>query len=83
MNQNSKVAAAIVLRGMAKNGKFAVNSADHAAHKDGVKSAVENGVNKTVLALTGIVKAAVDAGQAQKRLLRLLVVVMRPRLGML
>ncbi|APS99263.1 hypothetical protein Bmayo_05060 (plasmid) [Borreliella mayonii] len=41
MNQNSKVAAAIVLRGMAKNGKFAVANADHANQKDGVKSAVE------------------------------------------
>ncbi|APS99260.1 hypothetical protein A7X70_05515 (plasmid) [Borreliella mayonii] len=41
MNQNSKVAAAIVLRGMAKNGKFAVADADHANQKDGVKSAVE------------------------------------------
>ncbi|APS99262.1 hypothetical protein A7X70_05525 (plasmid) [Borreliella mayonii] len=41
MNQNSKVAAAIVLRGMAKNGKFAVTNAAHANHKDGVKSAVE------------------------------------------
>ncbi|APS99258.1 hypothetical protein Bmayo_05040 (plasmid) [Borreliella mayonii] len=41
MNQNSKVAAAIVLRGMAKNGKFAVANAAHANHKDGVKSAVE------------------------------------------
>ncbi|APS99259.1 hypothetical protein A7X70_05510 (plasmid) [Borreliella mayonii] len=40
MNQNSKVAAAIVLRGMAKDGKFAVD-ADHANQKDGVKSAVE------------------------------------------
>ncbi|APS99265.1 hypothetical protein A7X70_05540 (plasmid) [Borreliella mayonii] len=40
MNQNSKVAAAIVLRGMAKDGKFAVD-AHHANHKDGVKSAVE------------------------------------------
>ncbi|WP_158512884.1 variable large family protein [Borreliella mayonii] len=41
MNQNSKVAAAIVLRGMAKDGKFAVDDAHHANHKDGVKSAVE------------------------------------------
>ncbi|WP_418457443.1 variable large family protein [Borreliella andersonii] len=62
MNQNSKVAAAIVLRGMAKDGKFAVNNDAHGNHAAGVKSAVENGVNKTVLALTGIVKAAVDAG---------------------
>ncbi|APS99266.1 hypothetical protein A7X70_05545 (plasmid) [Borreliella mayonii] len=62
MNQNSKVAAAIVLRGMAKDGKFAVADAAHANHKDGVKSAVESGVNKTILALTGIVKEAVDAG---------------------
>ncbi|APT00395.1 hypothetical protein Bmayo_05075 (plasmid) [Borreliella mayonii] len=62
MNQNSKVAAAIVLRGMAKDGKFAVTNAAHANHKDGVKSAVESGVNKTILALTGIVKEAVDAG---------------------
>ncbi|APT00393.1 hypothetical protein Bmayo_05065 (plasmid) [Borreliella mayonii] len=41
MNQNSKVAAAIVLRGMAKDGKFAVADAAHANQKDGVKSAVE------------------------------------------
>nr|WP_235633497.1 variable large family protein [Borreliella mayonii] len=41
MNQNSKVAAAIVLRGMAKDGKFAVTNAAHDNQKDGVKSAVE------------------------------------------
>ncbi|APS99261.1 hypothetical protein A7X70_05520 (plasmid) [Borreliella mayonii] len=56
MNQNSKVAAAIVLRGMAKNGKFAVADAHHANHKDGVKSAVETiteTANKAAKAASG------------------------------
>ncbi|APT00384.1 hypothetical protein Bmayo_05020 (plasmid) [Borreliella mayonii] len=56
MNQNSKVAAAIVLRGMAKDGKFAVANAAHANHKDGVKSAVEtiaDAANKAAKAASG------------------------------
>ncbi|APT00389.1 hypothetical protein Bmayo_05045 (plasmid) [Borreliella mayonii] len=72
MNQNSKVAAAIVLRGMAKDGKFAVANDDHANHKDGVKSAVETiteTANKAAKAASGgdtsignVVSAAAVAG---------------------
>ncbi|WP_436626928.1 variable large family protein [Borreliella garinii] len=42
--KNDKIAAAIVLRGMAKGGKFALGAGAFAAHKSGVKSTVENAV---------------------------------------
>ncbi|WP_316242925.1 variable large family protein, partial [Borreliella garinii] len=42
--KNDKIAAAIVLRGMAKGGKFALSNGAFAAHKSGVKSTVENAV---------------------------------------
>ncbi len=47
MKKNDQIAAAIVLRGMAKDGEFALkNDADNA--KAGLKSTVESAVNKTV-----------------------------------
>ncbi len=47
MKKNDQIAAAIVLRGMAKDGEFALkNDADKA--EKGLKSAVESAVNKTV-----------------------------------
>uniref|UniRef100_UPI001F4091F5 variable large family protein n=1 Tax=Borreliella garinii TaxID=29519 RepID=UPI001F4091F5 len=53
------IAAAIVLRGVAKSGKFAVDAADK---KASVKSAVESAVQKTFAALTGVVRKAAEAG---------------------
>ncbi len=48
MKKNDQIAAAIVLRGMAKDGEFALkDDADKA--KAGLKSAVESAVNKTVV----------------------------------
>ncbi|WP_210380061.1 variable large family protein, partial [Borreliella garinii] len=54
MKKNAKVAAAIVLRGMAKNGKFALNGGNTA----GLKAAVEAAVAKLGELLTEIAKAA-------------------------
>ncbi len=48
MKKNDQIAAAIVLRGMAKDGEFALkNDADKA--EKGLKSTVESAVNKTVV----------------------------------
>ncbi|WP_187983610.1 variable large family protein [Borreliella bavariensis] len=59
--RNDRIAAAIVLRGVAKDGKFAVaNNANDS--KASVKSAVESAVQKTFSALTGVVRKAVEAG---------------------
>uniref|UniRef100_UPI001B346C8C variable large family protein n=1 Tax=Borreliella valaisiana TaxID=62088 RepID=UPI001B346C8C len=55
MQKNAKVAAAIVLRGMAKNGKFALNGGNG---KEGLKAAVEAAVAKLGELLTEIAKAA-------------------------
>ncbi|ACL34754.1 borrelia lipoprotein (plasmid) [Borreliella garinii PBr] len=55
MRKNAKVAAAIVLRGMAKNGKFALNGGEK---KAGLKAAVEAAVAKLGELLTEIAKAA-------------------------
>ncbi len=61
MKKNDQIAAAIVLRGMAKDGEFALkNDADNA--EKGLKSTVESAVNKTVVALTDLVRKAVQAG---------------------
>ncbi|WP_418454037.1 variable large family protein [Borreliella lusitaniae] len=61
MLHNDKIAAAIVLRGMAKDGKFAL-AAGEAAAVNGVKSTVEGAVNKTLTALTDLVREAVQSG---------------------
>nr|WP_274413107.1 variable large family protein [Borreliella burgdorferi] len=47
MKKNDQIAAAIVLRGMAKDGEFALNNAANA--EKGLKSTVESAVNKTVV----------------------------------
>uniref|UniRef100_UPI001562E6DF variable large family protein n=1 Tax=Borreliella turdi TaxID=57863 RepID=UPI001562E6DF len=57
--KNDQIAAALVLRGMAKGGKFSVN--DNNAKKT-AKSTVESAVGKTANALVGLVKAAVETG---------------------
>ncbi|PRQ93354.1 variable large family protein [Borreliella burgdorferi] len=48
MKKNDQIAAAIVLRGMAKDGEFALKNAEHDNAKAGLKSTVESAVNKTV-----------------------------------
>ncbi len=48
MKKNDQIAAAIVLRGMAKDGEFALKNDANNAEK-GLKSTVESAVNKTVV----------------------------------
>ncbi|MCD2373466.1 variable large family protein, partial [Borreliella burgdorferi] len=54
MNRNDKIAAAIVLRGMAKDGKFAVQDGNGA--QDSVKSAVASGGAADAGSVNGIAK---------------------------
>ncbi len=49
MKKNDQIAAAIVLRGMAKDGEFALKDADADKAEKGLKSTVESAVNKTVV----------------------------------
>ncbi len=49
MKKNDQIAAAIVLRGMAKDGEFALKNDEHANAEKGLKSTVESAVNKTVV----------------------------------
>ncbi|WP_439099864.1 variable large family protein, partial [Borreliella burgdorferi] len=70
MNRNDKIAAAIVLRGMAKNGKFAVRAGAAGADGASVKSAVDKAIeeiSKKLKAIADAVKAAaavdVDGGE--------------------
>ncbi|WP_418905017.1 variable large family protein [Borreliella lusitaniae] len=58
MTADDKIAAAIVLRGMAKDGKFA--HADGAGVGKAMKIAVESAVNK----ISGLIKKMVDAAKA-------------------
>ncbi len=62
MKKNDQIAAAIVLRGMAKDGEFALKNDEHDKAEKGLKSTVESAVNKTVVALTDLVRKAVQAG---------------------
>ncbi len=48
MKKNDQIAAAIVLRGMAKDGEFALKNDDADNAEKGLKSTVESAVNKTV-----------------------------------
>ncbi len=65
MKKNDQIAAAIVLRGMAKDGEFALKNAEHANAEKGLKSTVESAVNKTVSGwLEEMVKAATEAATA-------------------
>nr|AAL13334.1 VMP-like sequence protein VlsE [Borreliella burgdorferi 297] len=48
MKKNDQIAAAIVLRGMAKDGEFALKNADADKAEKGLKSTVETAVNKTL-----------------------------------
>ncbi|PRR43057.1 variable large family protein [Borreliella burgdorferi] len=49
MKKNDQIAAAIVLRGMAKDGEFALKDNEHDKAEKGLKSTVESAVNKTVV----------------------------------
>ncbi len=62
MKKKDKVAAALVLRGLAKDGKFSVTNANDA----NVKSAVENAVGKKEDVLKDVQAAAGDAAEAGK-----------------
>ncbi|WP_416171634.1 variable large family protein [Borreliella burgdorferi] len=62
MRKKDKVAAALVLRGLAKGGKFSAANADGA----NVKSAVENAVGKKDGVLKDVQAAAGDAAEAGK-----------------
>ncbi|WP_210368786.1 variable large family protein, partial [Borreliella garinii] len=53
------IAAALVLRGVAKGGKFAAAAAND---KEKVKAVVESAVVKTFGALTDLVRGAAEAG---------------------
>ncbi len=65
MKKNDQIAAAIVLRGMAKDGEFALKNADAANAEKGLKSTVESAVNKTVSGwLEEMAKAATEAATA-------------------
>ncbi|WP_418906587.1 variable large family protein (plasmid) [Borreliella turdi] len=61
MQKNDKIAAAIVLRGLAKDGKFAASN-NEGGKKESVKGVVESAVQKTFTALNSVVKKAVEAG---------------------
>ncbi|WP_210377074.1 variable large family protein, partial [Borreliella garinii] len=54
------IAAAIVLRGMAKGGKFALTGAE-AGRKD-LKNTIENAVHKTMVTTTGGAAKVADSG---------------------
>ncbi|ACL34317.1 hypothetical protein Bbu156a_F19 (plasmid) [Borreliella burgdorferi 156a] len=65
MKKNDQIAAAIVLRGMAKDGEFALKNAEHDKAEKGLKSTVESAVNKTVVdGSEEMVKAATEAATA-------------------
>ncbi len=49
MKKNDQIAAAIVLRGMAKDGEFALKDNDADKAEKALKSTVESAVNKTVV----------------------------------
>ncbi|WP_420909143.1 variable large family protein [Borreliella bavariensis] len=60
MKKSDKIAAAIVLRGLAKDGKFAAANAD-GGKKESVKSVVESAVSEMSAWLEEMIKAAADA----------------------
>ncbi|WP_373538310.1 variable large family protein [Borreliella afzelii] len=62
MKKDDQIAAAIALRGMAKNGKFAVKNANEADAKGAVKSAAESAVTKVLTTLASLVQKAVGEG---------------------
>ncbi|AEL70528.1 Outer surface protein VlsE (plasmid) [Borreliella afzelii PKo] len=63
MKKSDKIAAAIVLRGVAKGGKFAVANADNDGKKESVKSAVESAVDEVSGWLEEMITAAEEAAK--------------------
>ncbi|MCD2401755.1 variable large family protein, partial [Borreliella bissettiae] len=61
MKKDDKIAAAIVLRGLAKDGKFAADAAGNETIKSAVESAVESAVGKVSGWLEEMIKAASEA----------------------
>ncbi|WP_223147398.1 variable large family protein, partial [Borreliella bavariensis] len=57
MKKDDQIAAAIVLRGMAKGGKFGLNADDDAGGKGGVKNAVESAVKEVSELLEKLITA--------------------------
>nr|ADJ40016.1 vls10 [synthetic construct] len=64
MKKDDQIAAAIALRGMAKDGKFAVKSNDGEKEKaeGAIKGAAESAVRKVLGAITGLIGDAVSSG---------------------
>nr|ADJ40019.1 vls13 [synthetic construct] len=63
MKKDDQIAAAIALRGMAKDGKFAVKSGDEKGKAEGaIKGAAESAVRKVLGAITGLIGDAVSSG---------------------
>ncbi|WP_327785878.1 variable large family protein [Borreliella garinii] len=60
MEKDTQIAAAIVLRGMAKNGKFAVKMGRGPADGNTIRALVKNAANKTVDALSQLVLKAIN-----------------------
>ncbi|MCD2401871.1 variable large family protein, partial [Borreliella bissettiae] len=65
MKKSDKIAAAIVLRGLAKDGKFA-GAAGGNGNKEAIKSAVESAVGKVSKWLEEMIKAAGKAADEGK-----------------
>nr|CAF34025.1 outer surface protein VlsE [Borreliella burgdorferi] len=63
MKKDDQIAAAIALRGMAKDGKFAVKDNDEKEKAEGaIKGAAESAVRKVLGAITGLIGDAVGTG---------------------
>lgn len=63
MEKDTQIAAAIVLRGMAKNGKFAVKMGrEPSGDGDAIRALFKNAANKTVDALSQLVLKAINEG---------------------
>nr|ADJ40017.1 vls11 [synthetic construct] len=63
MKKDDQIAAAIALRGMAKDGKFAVKNDDEKGKAEGaIKGAAESAVRKVLGAITGLIGDAVSSG---------------------
>ncbi|MCD2349874.1 variable large family protein, partial [Borreliella americana] len=60
--KNDQIAAAVVLRGLAKDGKFGLSGAGDEEKKAAVKSLVESATQKTFASLTSLIRKAVEEG---------------------
>ncbi len=62
MKKDDQIAAAIALRGMAKDGKFAVKNDEKEKAEGAIKGAAESAVRKVLGAITGLIGDAVGTG---------------------